>query len=169
VVGKLTGHVASHQHALMPWCVATWHRCTPQQKRTYLSEQGAGREADWWTQEGRCAFARTLGSGCTLLSLQPGQMCIRVCASMLCTPQQHPPAVSSMTLEVGLPAPCPALTSTRVSSGLRCGDSGEPASTCCSVAVSLCECSGTTRSSCEPVVMRKAGYCLVPPAGGRTL
>ena len=125
--------------------------------------------------------------------------------------------VSSMILLVGFPAPCPARTSTRVSSGLRCGASGEPArvggrrgvsgvtslrasqlpgqsklgsapfvsiahspphppaSTCCSVATSLRLCSGTTRSSWSPVVIRKAGYCRLPllvsppPAGGVTL
>ncbi len=48
------------------------------------------------------------------------------------------------------PAPWPARTSTRVSSGLRCGASGPPASTCCSVAVSLWLCRGTTLSSWSP-------------------
>lgn len=49
-------------------------------------------------------------------------------------PARHPtpasacaPDVSSMILLVGLPAPWPALTSMRVSSGLRCGESGDPA------------------------------------------
>lgn len=127
-------------------------------------------------------------------------------AHFLCVP---PPDCSSMTLLVGFPAPWPALTSMRVSSGLRWGElgapglkgsreefplwqgplcepvhlptymapcdwchlrvsqqchpttctasgPGSPASTCCSVAVSLWECSGTTRSSWSPVVIRKA-------------
>lgn len=43
------------------------------------------------------------------------------------TPSLAAPDVSSMILVVGFPAPCPALTSIRVSSGLRCGESGEPA------------------------------------------
>ena len=42
-------------------------------------------------------------------------------------PPVTPPDVSSMILAVGLPAPCPALTSTRVSRGLRCGESAAPA------------------------------------------
>lgn len=57
---------------------------------------------------------------------------------------------SSMTAVVGFPAPWPARVSTRSSRGFRCGLSGYPASVCCSVAVSLKECSGATRSSWSP-------------------
>mmetsp|Transcript_9872 Transcript_9872/g.29839 ORF Transcript_9872/g.29839 Transcript_9872/m.29839 type:complete len:209 (-) Transcript_9872:2124-2750(-) len=80
--------------------------------------------------------------------------------------------VSSITMAVGFPAPWPARTSMRDSSGLRCAlppGRSTFASTCCSVAVSLCECSGTTRSSWSPVAISIAGYCPAPPAGGRTL
>lgn len=54
--------------------------------------------------------------------------------------------VSAITLAVGLPAPCPARTSTRIKSGLRCVLlSGSPlASWCCSSAISFKLCSGTT-------------------------
>ena len=55
-----------------------------------------------------------------------------------------------MIFSVGFPAPCPARTSMRVTSGLRCGDSASSHSTCCSVAVSLWLCSGTTLSSWSP-------------------
>lgn len=42
------------------------------------------------------------------------------------TPATHAPDCSSMILLVGLPAPCPARTSMRVSSGLRWGELGAP-------------------------------------------
>src|ERR1044071_5376856 len=60
-------------------------------------------------------------------------------------------ACSSMILLVGLPAPCPALVSIWMSTGL-----AQPCAAC-RAAVNLNECPGTTRSSWSAVVTRVAG------------
>lgn len=59
-------------------------------------------------------------------------------------------ATSWMTLDVGLPAPWPALLSMRAISGLLCRRPPHFTSWCCSSAVSLYECSGGTLHACAP-------------------
>src|SRR5260221_5521647 len=59
---------------------------------------------------------------------------------------------SSIIFEVGLPAPCPALVSMRMSLG------ASPVSAACIVAAYLKLCAGTTRSSWSAVVTSTGGY-----------
>lgn len=49
------------------------------------------------------------------------------------------------SLEVGFPAPCPALVSIRINNGFFC--SGDFPALCCNSAINFNECNGTTRSS----------------------
>ena len=61
-------------------------------------------------------------------------------------------AYSAANALAGLPIPCPALVSTRSSTG------PGPAWQCCSSAPNFSECAGTTRSSWSPVQIRVGGY-----------
>src|SRR5207248_3016966 len=67
------------------------------------------------------------------------------------TRNAHRSACSSMSLLVGLPAPCPALVSIWMRTGLA------HACAACRAAVNLNECPGTTRSSWSAVVTKVAG------------
>src|SRR5262249_28376747 len=60
--------------------------------------------------------------------------------------------ISSMIFDVGLPAPCPALVSMRISVG------AGPDCAACSVAANLKLCAGTTRSSWSAVVINVGRY-----------
>lgn len=74
---------------------------------------------------------------------------------------------SSITLAVGFPAPCPALVSTWMRSGLVCLRLRP--TTYCRVAINFSECRGTTRSSWSAVSSSVAGYWMPSSSGSLTL
>lgn len=74
---------------------------------------------------------------------------------------------SSITLAVGFPAPCPALVSTWMRSGLVCLLLRP--TTYCRVAMNFSECRGTTRSSWSAVSSSVEGYWMPSSSGSLTL